>query len=237
MKNINLNIKDQRAAITLCKPPLNIFDIEDLHKLAGIIKSLKDRQDIKIITIESDQKVFSAGVDISDHSEQNAHAMLEAFHSVFFEMLELEILTISLVKSGCIGGGCELALFSDFVLASEKAYFSQPEIKLGCFPPVSMVYFPYITGNKQALEMILLGDKVYAQDALSYGLVNKVFPDGDFDAEANRFIDLITSKPAQAVRTTLKAYKRMNYKELREKIKLSEKVYLEEINHDTISLK
>ncbi len=237
MKSIKMVANAGRASITLSKPPLNIFDADDLVELAGVFKRLKNEQSIGIITIESDQRVFSAGVDIAGHSREKVKEMLETFHDVFFAMLELRTPTISLVKSGCIGGGCELALFGDFVLASEAAYFSQPEIKLGCFPPLSAVYFPFITGHKNALEIMLTGDKVFAGDAHRLGLVNRVFPGEEFDTGAEKFIGAILSNPANAVKTALGAYKRLNYPGLREKIKLSEKIYLEEVEHDTISLK
>lgn len=233
MSNIKVIENQATARIILSKPPLNILDTEDLQELSNLLRSLRTG----LITIESDQKVFSAGVNISDHSKEKVSEMLQAFHEVFYEMLDLEIPTISIVRSGCIGGGCELALFSDFVLASKNACFSQPEIKLGCFPPVSMVYFPYIIGNKQALEVILTGNKIFADDALRYGLVNKVFSEEEFDIEANKFINSLINNDINAIKTTIKAYKKLNYNELKEKIKLSEKIYLEEVNHDSIGLK
>ncbi len=237
MSAIKIEKNGSIAQIILSKPPLNIFDINDLENLNQILKKLEAQEDIALITIESDQKVFSAGVDISDHNPEKVKQMLEAFHEVFYTMLDMQTPIISLIKSGAIGGGCELAMFSDFVLASERAYFSQPEIKLGCFPPVSLVYFPYITGDKKALEMILLGEKLFAQEAWVCGLVNKVFSEDNFNEEACKFIDIILQNPSKTVKTTLKAYKKFNRQELKEKIKLSEKLYLEEIEHDKINVK
>ncbi|OGI03298.1 MAG: hypothetical protein A2Y25_05200 [Candidatus Melainabacteria bacterium GWF2_37_15] len=237
MSNIKLTIDGARARIILSKPPLNVLGIKDLRELSSALKNLKTQENLKVITIESDQKVFSAGADISEHTSEKVVEMLDAFHGVFFEMMELDIPTISLVKSGCIGGGCELALFCDFVLAAENAYFSQPEIKLGCFPPVSMVYFPYIVGNKKALEMVLTGNKVFAAEAHGLGLINKVFAEDEFDEKAEKFIDSILALSPDAIKTTLGTYKKLNYVDLKEKIKLSEKLYLEQIDHDSIILK
>jgi len=237
MNAVKIEKNGSIARITLSKPPLNIFEIADLENLSQTLKHLETQEAISLITIESDQKVFSAGVDIKDHTPDKVKQMLEVFHDVFYTMLEMQTPTVTLVKSGAIGGGCELAVFSDFVLASEKAYFSQPEIKLGCFPPVSLVYFPYLTGEKKALEMILLGEKVFAQEALACGLVNKVFSEDNFDEEARKFIDIILQNPDKAVKTTLKAYKKLNRHDLKEKIKLCEKLYLEEIEHDKINVK
>ncbi len=231
MQNIKLDKAGEIAKITLSKPPLNIFGTEDLRLLPEIFDEISYEPGIKAITIESDQKVFSAGVDIAEHSKNNMKLMLKAFHKVFFKMLELEIPTISLVKSSCIGGGCELALFSDFVLASQKAYFSQPEIKIGCFPSVSLVYFPYITGHKKALEMILTGNKILAEEALGCGLINQVFPEENFDAKAQEFIDSIIFNSPSVLKTTLNTYKKLHYPEIRKKLACSEKAYFEELIH------
>ena len=229
MKNIKLIKTPDTAKIILSKPPLNIFNVEDLENFAAILDDIREESCIKAVTIESDQKLFSAGVNISDHSKTNINKMLKAFHKVFFKMLDLEIPTISLVKSGCMGGGCELALFSDFVLTSEKAYFSQPEIKLGCYPPVSIVYFPYLTGNKKALEVILTGNKLSAREAQDCGLVNHVFPEEEFDEKSREFIGTITANSSSVTKTVLKTYKTLHYAELKKKLEFSEKVYLEEL--------
>ena len=229
MNNIKLIKTDLIAKIILSKPTLNILDIEDLENFSEILDNLKKEKNINVITIESDQKVFSAGVNISDHSKETINEMLKTFHKVFFKMMKLEIPTISLVKSDCIGGGCELALFCDFVLATENTYFSQPEIKFGCYPPVSLAYFPYIAGNKKSLELILIGNKISAEQALSSGFINHVFPEQKFDTEAKKFIDLIVKNSTSVTKTVLRTFKKLHYKELKEKMKITEKVYLEEL--------
>lgn len=229
MNNIKLIKTAERAKIILSKPSLNILDVEDLVKLSELLDEIRNEPNIKAITIESDQKIFSAGVNVSDHSKENISRMLKTFHNVFFKMLDLQIPTISLVKSGCIGGGCELALFSDFILVSEKAYFSQPEIKIGCYPPASLVFFPYIMGNKIALEMILTGKKLSSDDALNYGIINNVFPEEKFDSEAEKFINSLVSNSSSIIKTTLKTYKKLHYSELKNKLEYSEKIYLNEL--------
>lgn len=229
MANIRFIKKDFLATITLSKTSLNILGIDDLEQLTAIINEIKTIPNVKLIAIESDQKVFSAGVDISEHKPEKVHQMLKAFHNVFFSMLELEIPTISLVKGGCIGGGCELALFSDFVLASDDAYFSQPEIKVGCYPPVSLAYFPYIMPNKKALEMILTGNKLTARHAYDLGIINQVFSKENFDQEAEKFINSMLTNSLSVMKTTLNAYKKIHYCELKSKLAASEKIYLDEL--------
>jgi cyclohexa-1,5-dienecarbonyl-CoA hydratase len=229
MNNIKIKKTDFWAKITFSKPPLNIFNAEDLIYLEKILQELKNQEKLKLIIFDSDQKVFSAGVDVADHLPEKAPEMLKAFHKLFIAMIDLEIPTLAMVKSACLGGGSEFALFCDFVLASENVCFAQPEIKLACFPPLSMAHLAYLTGNKKALELILTGEKISAKDALRAGLVNHVFSEEEFDDKAEEFINSITQNSSSIIRTTLKTYKKINYADLKEKIELSEKIFLEEL--------
>ncbi len=217
------------AKITFSKPPLNIFIAEDLIYLEKILEELKKEKKLKLIVFQSDQKVFSAGVEVKEHLPEKAFQMFDAFHKLFAALLNLEIPTLSLVKSGCFGGGSEFALFCDFTLASTNAYFAQPEIKLGCFPPLSIAHLSSVTGSKKALEFILTGEKITAEAALQAGLVNHVFPEEEFDKKAEEFINSILYNSSAVIRTTLKTYKRINYPEMKKKLELTDKIYREKL--------
>ena len=229
MNNINIKITDSWAKITFSKPPLNIFSIEDLIFLEKTLQDLKNQKTLRMIIFESDQQIFSAGVDIADHLPEKAPELIKAFHKLIFTMIDLEIPTLALVKSGCFGGGSEFALFCDFVLASENAFFAQPEIKLACFPPLSITHFAYLTGNKKALEIILTGEKLLSKDALAAGLVNHVFSEEEFDLKADKFVNSIIQNSSSVIRTTLNTYKKINYAGLKEKIEFAEKIFLEDL--------
>lgn len=229
MEHIKLKQSDFWAKITFSKPPLNILKKEDLIFLENILQELKNQEKLRLIVFESDQKVFSAGVDIADHLPETAPEMIKAFHKLIFTLIDLEFPTLALVKGACFGGGSEFALFCDFTLASENASFGQPEIKLAYFPPLSMAHLAYLTGNKKALELILTGENLSAKDALQAGLINHVFSEEDFDQKADEFINSITQNSSSVIRTTLRAYKKINYSGLKEKLELAEKVFLEEL--------
>jgi cyclohexa-1,5-dienecarbonyl-CoA hydratase len=229
MCNIKIEKYEFLARIIFSKPPLNIFNTQDLIDIENILQDLRNQKDLKLIVFESDQKVFSAGVDIEEHLPEKAEAMFMAFHKLFSTLMDLEIPTLSLVKSGCFGGGSELALFCDFTLASTNAFFAHPEIKLGCFPPLSMAHLSYITSRKKALEMILTGEKISAQEALQAGLVNHVFSEEEFDEKTGEFTNSILYNSAAVISATLKAYKKINCQDLKEKLQLADKIFKEEI--------
>ncbi len=229
MNHIKLTNYGNYAKITFSKPPLNVFNTEDLIYLEKILQELNRQKSLKLIIFESDQKVFSAGVDVADHLPEKIIPAMKAFNKLFGTLLELDIPTLSLVKSACFGGGSELALFCDFVLASENASFAQSEIKLGCFPPLSMGHLAYLTGCKKGLEIILTGESVNAAEALKIGLVNHVFSEEEFDQKADEFINSIISKSSSIIRATLSTYKKINYAGLKEKIEFAAKSFAQEL--------
>ena len=104
--------------------------------------------------------------------------MLHAFHGIFREIWSSRFITIAAVHGYCLGGGCELATFCDFVIATESAKFGQPEIKLGCFPPMAMVTFPMLIGMRAAVDLILSGRTISAREAQRLGLISQVVADG-----------------------------------------------------------
>ncbi len=189
-------IKDRVASVTLDRPPLNVMNIVMMDSLHKLIMRVAGRADVLIFR-GAGEKGFSAGVDIADHVPERVAAMLTAFHGVFRELARSNVVTVAAVHGHCLGGGCELATFCDFVIASESAIFGQPEIKLGCFPPVAMVTFPRLIGMRAALDLILSGRTISAAEAKEIGLVTQVVPDHDLDqAVASVANDLRTLSPS-----------------------------------------
>jgi len=135
---------------------------------------LEGNVNTKLLVIAAQGEAFSAGVDIKDHTPDKVEEMIEVFHGIFRRLLSLEIPTLAVVQGACFGGGCELASFCDFIIASEEATFGQPEIKVGVFPLIAVVLFPYLVGQRKSLELLLTGEVVDAREAERIGLVTRV---------------------------------------------------------------
>lgn len=178
---VRATVEHRVATIALDRPPLNVMNIAMMRQIHEAIVSLTDRCDILVFR-GSGEKGFSAGAEIADHTPDRVGDMLDAFHAIFRELWRSPLITVAAVHGHCLGGGCELATFCDFVLASESATFSQPEIKLGCFPPVAMITFPRLVGMRAALDLILTGRSISANEAYRLGLVTRIVPDGELDA-------------------------------------------------------
>src|SRR5215210_5482550 len=176
--------------ITLADPPLNILDITMLEELRDAIARVQPDRHALIIDAKG-EKAFSAGASVQDHVGDRVTMMLHHFHECFRMLARLDLVTVALVRGAALGGGCELAMACDFVLASDRAKFGQPEINLGVFPPVAAYQLSRLTAPRKGLELLLTGDPVDAQTAERLGLANAVFPAAEFDARAEEWLQRI----------------------------------------------
>jgi cyclohexa-1,5-dienecarbonyl-CoA hydratase len=183
--NINFQIQDRIARITFARPPLNIFNIAMMREIGAALNDCAGRRDLTAIVFDTapGTKAFSAGVAVEEHVADTVFRMLDSFHAIFRVLNQISKPVVAVVDGPALGGGCELVAACDIVIASERARFGQPEIKLGVFPPVAAVLLPRIIGEKKAREMILLGEIVDADEALRLGLVNYVVPSGELSQQ------------------------------------------------------
>lgn len=193
--HVRVSMENRVATILLDRPPLNIMNIEMMGGLHDSLASIAGRCDI--VVFRGAGKAFSAGAEVADHVPERVESMLGAFHRVFLDLCHGKMVTIAAVQGHCLGGGCELAAFCDFLIASESATFGQPEIKLGCFPPVALVILPQLIGMRAALDLILSGRTISATEAQRIGLTTRVVPDNDLDSAVAALVkELHTLSPS-----------------------------------------
>jgi len=176
-KTIIVEEKDMIGRITFNKPPLNILNIEMMQEINHALKAFQ-KQSLKVLIFNATGKAFSAGVDVSEHTKEKVKEMIQAFHDIFTNLYKIKAPTVALVNGAALGGGCEVATFCDMVIASEKSKFGQPEIKVGVLPPVAAAIFPKLIWSKKALELILTGETISANEAKELGLTKRAFIEG-----------------------------------------------------------
>lgn len=204
-KNIQVSSEGGIGTIILNRAPLNVLNIEMMEEINAALDEFKKDAALKALVIRAEGKAFSAGVDVGEHMGDMATKMIEVFHGMFRRMDGIEAPIIALVKGAALGGGCELAIYCDIILASEKAKFAQPEIQVGVFPPIAALEFPKILNPRKALELIVTGDTIRAEEARQIGLVNQVYPLDSFDEEAEKFISKLRALSAPVLRLAKKA--------------------------------
>jgi cyclohexa-1,5-dienecarbonyl-CoA hydratase len=233
-QHIKLEVKEGLATLTLCRAPLNVLNIAMMEEMNQALDSLMDKG-IKVLLINAEGKAFSAGVDVGEHLGDMAPQMIGTFHGIFRRMDALGAVSVGSVQGAALGGGCELAVYCDLVVASEKAKLGQPEIMVGVFPPIAALAFPRQIGYKKALELIVTGDTIGAQESLSLGLVNKVVPPEELQAVTDALVGKLLSHSGLVLRLTKKAFvKGLKESDSEDALKKIEKVYLKELmtSHD-----
>jgi cyclohexa-1,5-dienecarbonyl-CoA hydratase len=169
--------------ITLDRPPVNVLDLPTIEALSNTLEDASTRRGLHAVVLCSSLPgVLSAGVEVRDHERTRVPAMLAAFHNVFRALDTLPQATVAVVEGACLGGGCELAAFCDIVLATPQAVFGQPEIEVGCFPPLAAVLLPRVA-PRAAAELVLTGRRISAEEAARVGLVSRVVADARDEAE------------------------------------------------------
>ncbi|MET0070153.1 MAG: enoyl-CoA hydratase-related protein [Candidatus Thiodiazotropha sp.] len=191
--------------LTINRPTsLNALNRTTFADLALALERIAGDDEARVLLITgAGEKAFVAGADISEMQAMTAveaMALSQTALGVFRRLELLPIPVIALVNGYCLGGGCELALACDWIIASENAVFGQPEVNLGITPGFGGTQrLSRLIGPARAMEMILSGRQVKADEALAWGLVNHVYPQERLMPEALAMADLIRQKGPLAI--------------------------------------
>jgi cyclohexa-1,5-dienecarbonyl-CoA hydratase len=173
-ESILLEVRDGVAYVTLNAPPLNILTTAMLDALGGALGRVQADPSLKALCITANGKAFSAGADVDEHRPEKVEAMIASFGLLFRRLDRLEIPCVMGVAGAALGGGFELAMMADLLLAAEDATFGQPEIRLGFIAPIGLLRLPAIVGPARAVEITTSGRTYSAEEMRAYGLVTRV---------------------------------------------------------------
>lgn len=231
-KFIQWELRDGQARMTLNRPPHNILNAEMLLEMALALESLHTVSDIKVVLLQAtkESKSFCGGVDVAEYTTPRAFQMLDAFARIFLASIEVGKPLLVAVNGPALGGGCELAAFGDMVIATPRARFRQPEIRvLGMFPPFAISIFPYVIGPKRAMEMLLTGEELDAEQALTLRLVNKVVPEKELDKTVDDLLERVTEHSAPVLAMAKRAMYEGLGMSLKDSLRHSQNIFLNEL--------
>ena len=197
--------KGHIALLTMNRPDaLNALNLDVLQDLDNAVTTAEKDEDIYVLIITGAGRSFVAGADIAqmkDLSAVQAQAFGEFGNSVFAKIDGLLKPVIAAVNGFALGGGCELAMACDIIIAGEKAKFGQPEVSLGITPGFGGTQrLPRIVGAAKAKELILTAKTIGAAEALSIGLVSSVVPQDELMDKAFELANMICANAQIAVR-------------------------------------
>ena len=228
---IKFRIEDRVARLTFARPPVNIFNIAMMREINDALNHCAHQRELVAIVFDAapDCRAFSAGVAVEEHVEETIFQMLDSFHSIFRNIEQLARPTIAVVDGAALGGGCELAAACDIVIASDRARFGQPEIKLGMFPPVAAVLLPQVIGDKRARELILTGELIEAAEAFQLGLVSYLLPAGQLEHKTTELLSKFRQLSGAALGMAREAIDLGRSRSLDSSLKAVEDLYLNEL--------
>ena len=212
--NLHIEREPRVAILTIQRPNrLNALDARTLDELQSAFLLLQKDDEIRCtILTGAGEKAFVAGADIGelalDTPDASRHRALRG--QAVFDLIEgLGKPVIAAVNGFALGGGCELAMACTLRLAADSARFGQPEINLGLIPGFAGTQrLVRLVGKSKAMEMILTGAAITAQEALACGLINRVVPAADLMKEARALAVELASKPPVALRYAMDAINR-----------------------------
>ena len=137
LERISVDVAGPVVRIALHHPPLNVIDVAMMGELVQSLEEIERNDAVSVIVVSGEGKTFSVGVDVAAHTPDKVGEMLAKFHSVIRALVATKKVTIAAVHGHCLGGGAELAMVCDMVYTTNSAQWGFPEIKLGCYPPVS----------------------------------------------------------------------------------------------------
>lgn len=176
---VNPQVTQHIALIELNRPKeLNALSRQVMLEIRDALRVLDDDERVRVIILTGGQKVFAAGADIKQMANATAIDMLNIDQfSTWDQIKKTRKPIIAAVSGFALGGGCELAMTCDMIIASDTAKFGQPEIKIGTMPGAGGTQrLTRAIGKVRAMEMVLTGKFISAEEALSYGLVNRIVP-------------------------------------------------------------
>jgi cyclohexa-1,5-dienecarbonyl-CoA hydratase len=205
LKFINHEIADGVATLTFNRPKHNVLDIEMMNELNGQLETLATDGSLKCVVLAADGPSWCAGVEVSDHRPEMVDEMIATFNRIFELVHRMPVPTIAAVHGACLGGGMEVAMACDIIVASPKAVFGQPEIKLGFFPPYAAIRLPQLVGPARAVEICTTGRRYKAEAAHHMGLVAHLSKEEDFEETVDSIVGEIKACSPLIIRLNKRA--------------------------------
>lgn len=229
-KMVRVATMDGIAVLTLQRPPLNILTLSMMRELDRVLEGVLTDPEARVVVLRSGiEGVFSSGADIKEHLPSTAEMLIREFAALSRQIITFPKPTIAFVDGKCLGGGMEIALCCDVVLATEGSIFGQPEISVGVFPPVGAALYPHLAGMKVATWLLMSGEPVDARRALSMGLVSKVVGAEEREKALKEMTSTLLGKSSIALKFVKRALLGGAEKPWADAMDFAVAVYLEEL--------
>jgi 2-(1,2-epoxy-1,2-dihydrophenyl)acetyl-CoA isomerase len=238
LETVNLTVDDGVATIELNRPQtLNAWNAQFGEDLMAAISSARDDSEVRSVLITGAGRGFSSGADLSSlggvvNPEERPDGvykqLTEVYHPIMVAIREMPKPVVAAVNGPAVGIGCSLALCSDLIVAAESAYFLLAFVNIGLVPDGgSSLWLPTRIGLARSMELCMLGERLPAAKALEWGLVNRVYPDGEMLAEARTLAAKLAAGPALSYAGTKRQLNNWLYTRMDEQLELEAQIQRE----------
>jgi cyclohexa-1,5-dienecarbonyl-CoA hydratase len=207
LKHLKIEKKDGVARITFARPKHNVLNIEMMKELNGELENLVADKNLKCLAVYGEGPSWCAGVEVADHKPEMVAEMIATFNRIFELIDKLEVPTLAVIQGACLGGGMEVAIACDIIVAAKRAVFGQPEIKLGFLPPYAAIRLPHLVGPAKALEICTTGKRYTAEEARQMGMIGYVVEEDQLQETADKLIAEIQASSPLIIRLNKRAVK------------------------------
>ena len=226
---VRYEVVDDVAFVTLNAPPLNVLTAAMMGQLAGALERAQADRSLKAIVVGAEGKAFSAGADVGEHRPEQAPEMIAGFSRLFAALGASELPLVMAVDGAALGAGFELALMADVLLASDRASFGQPEIRLGFFAPVGVAWLAVRIGIGRSLEVTCTGRTYTAEEMASLGLVSRVVPPGELGPAVEAVLKDLRRASPTVLRMNVRLSRQLMGRPFEEARREAERVFLTEL--------
>ena len=199
-RQISLSSEGRVATVTLRNPPVNVMTGRMMEEIGSALEQIEREARASLVVFRGEGKCFSAGADIKEHMPEQAADMIRSLHRLVESVVGTRTPLMAALHGAALGGAFEFASLADIVLVEEGCHLGLPEIQLASFPPVAAAFYPAMIGWKNALQVLLTGDRIAPQRAVDLGLATAVLPKEGFDSRVGDWINRLTSLSLPALK-------------------------------------
>jgi enoyl-CoA hydratase/carnithine racemase len=226
---IALEVDGKVATLRLGRPPAHLLNITMLEEINAALLSLRQFPELEVLVVRGNDGNFCQGMDLKDHNQRRVQRLIQLFTRVFELLRMTNVISVAAVEGNAFGGGFELALGCNLIVATEIATFALPQIKQGVIPPMAAAILPRVAPRRLAMEWILMGNSISAVRLAHDGVVNRLFEPEHFERRLGEFVTELTEKSGPVLQLAKRAQMEAYYASFSDAIASIQSIYIKEL--------
>jgi enoyl-CoA hydratase/carnithine racemase len=226
---LKLDLAEPVTTLTLDRQPGNQLGVEMLEEMNDALLSLRNRPQLEVLVLRGAGGQFCEGFDLNEHRRSRVQRLFQVYTRFFETLRMLEVVSIAAVEGKAWGAGFEVTIGCDLVVARDDASFALPEISHGLFPPIASIMLPRLVGRRRAMEWILTGREITAEQLGQYGMINRVLTSADFDQKLTDYVAQISAQSGPVLQLARRAQLETFYSSYTEALSRVQSLYLRDL--------